>query len=487
MGLLGTLLFPDDPTTAWRLDEAQDALERTNALHTSLVNSFRAAGESIRTFDACLMALLVMHYHLAYAAEDLAALADTGLPKLSNACAVRAERAAADAITMRMAVDGVKALKARVLNIYKEGGIVRKAAAEADRAVGARLNGEVDSIVLRTALLRSAIVEVLTTAKRGDELRLLSAELAAEAGGVAATVKAARGVGPAISAGAADAAALAHDGAGAAGAGANAAAAPVAVGEGVTSGAPAVLGPALSVIAASAALLSTVHAEARSSQLAAAAGAIDDLQHRAGRSVADLTQLLKILLRVGKASLDAYNALLPILQAIDAPSRGGREVATSGVQAYADAMAGVATASPSALDWDQATTLQHLDDAIGVIREHARHEGLLTRVVTRMRTEMRQRNLDDLDDKDPCLIALAREEGLQTKAVQHYNQFRRQVASLAAVLKPYHDEIAHDTPFGSALPVKPSVPRLGTPDPAFDARPRAFTMPAPGGAAAAGV
>jgi hypothetical protein len=157
------------------------------------------------------------------------------------------------------------------------------------------------------------------------------------------------------------------------------------------------------------------------------------------------------------------------------------------MQAYIDAIPALATASPSGLARDQAAALQQLAEATGVIREHALHDAMTTRIVMTMRACMRRRNLDDLADTDPFLSELAREEGLQVKAVRHYNQFRRQVAALAAVLKPYHDQVMRDTLPGSALPVKPSVPNLGIPDAAFDARPREFTMPAPGGAAAVGV
>ena len=40
MGLLGSLLYPDDPKMAQELNQKQQKLEKENRLHNNLVNSY---------------------------------------------------------------------------------------------------------------------------------------------------------------------------------------------------------------------------------------------------------------------------------------------------------------------------------------------------------------------------------------------------------------------------------------------------------------
>jgi hypothetical protein len=466
MGILGNLIYPDNPKLAEQLNASEDKLRQTNNLHNDLVNSYRLMGESTKSFDAYLMAIMSMHYYLVYTEEDLSDLPDEDLPALSNYWADTVESMAMDVLTVKMALDGFKAIKNGIGNLVKEGGIFNRTASHPAEA-STTMESEINAVGLREPLLQQGEVASLTT-ESGPE----AASLGKELGGEADAVKSAIGEESEITqsleeisntAGTAkEGAALAEEGA--------------ALGDKLMSGAAAALGPALLVITVVTEIISAIHAGQEHAKLKKAADQLDDAQKKLDKSVDDLKAVFVKLLNAAKKDIGVYNKLLPELKALEHSSmfdRAGFSVA--GIQTYIDNMPRI-NINNLGIEGYQAAAKQNLEEATDFIRIHATHDSKMTSVIKELKSHMRKKGLTTLDDNDPFLVEIADVEGVDLSQVQAYNKFRVFMAEYASVLLPYHKEIQDKTEKGK-VPKSPDKITPAKPDPNFDPKPEDFKIP----------
>jgi hypothetical protein len=481
MGLIGDLLYPDNEDMARRLNKEQQTLVDTNALHNDLVNAYRALAEDIGKFDAYLMALLVMQYHLAYTQEDLQNLPATSMPKLTESLADKIEQVALDALSIKMGLSGLKAIGQRIANVVREGGSYSGSIARGGEAVAEDLQPELDIVSTQADLLRSGNIDLLTeTDVTAPELGDLAGELQAaaedlgevmesgeivgEGGGLAETADSvAAGVEAAaeISEAAAEAAAAAAE------AGAEAAAA------GAGAGAASILGPAAVIIIVVTEIIAAIDAAETHEKLEKALDQMRTLQTQSDKSLKSLRKAFKSLLTSAKVDIQTYNGILKRLFQLEKNPFYDKAFDVAGLESFIQGVDALTVETSSSLSGYLAAATDELGPAIDFIRDQARHDASMTEVISTMKTHLRAGNIID----DDYLRKVAEVESVDLDRVRKFNTFRRYIAEFASVLKPFHEQVRRETPPNAKGPASPRDPDFGKPDPDFDPHPDDFTIP----------
>ncbi|HEX5734542.1 MAG TPA: hypothetical protein VF131_17035 [Blastocatellia bacterium] len=473
MGILGDLIYPGNEKRAAELNEKEDNLRKTYALQNDLVNSYRHLGESIKTFDAYLMAIMVMQYHIAYTEEDLENLPDLDLPKLSSSTADTLEELALELLSIKMAIDGIKAIKNKVSNPVKESGIVKKTGPQGEEALSKELGGEVETLSMRTSILKSGNVDLLTTTKNGTELKELSSELDGEATSVSQAIARSSSEGAEMSEEMVETSQVAEQVSAVA-----KTTTEVAEGASGASIAWAALGPVLLAVSVVMEILSTIQRGQDRDKLIKAEKDMDGIQKQADESIKDLKSVFTNLLNAGETDIDAYNKLLPQLAALEhSPMFDRGPFSTTGIDAYIKGMDQITADSPGGVEGYEVAAEQNIDDATNFIREHAIHDSAMTDVIKQIKTHMRKNGLTTLADDDPFLSLLADADSIDLAQVILYNQFRVLIATTFSTLLPYHEQINQETTVNAPIAVAPKTVPTATPDPSFDPKPADFTVP----------
>ncbi len=86
MGLLGDIVYgTEDSDLKDELNSGNQLMLDFNSLHNALVNNYRTHGESSKTFNSYLMALIACQYHYTYAKESLENISKIPMPNTANA------------------------------------------------------------------------------------------------------------------------------------------------------------------------------------------------------------------------------------------------------------------------------------------------------------------------------------------------------------------------------------------------------------------
>ncbi|MFK0733106.1 MAG: hypothetical protein ACFKPT_25205 [Gloeotrichia echinulata GP01] len=477
MGILGDLLYPNNAQMARDLNNKEDKLRKQNNLHNDLVNAYRDIGEKTKTFDAYLMALMVMQYHLAFVKEDLSDLPDTNLPKISQSILDTIESIVIDGLiiytTAGMVVNFVKAATKGISNVVRMSGIFARTAPEGELVLSEALGGGIEIISLQTPLLNSGSVGALTT-ESSAEAGELSSELAELSGSVtevfesidlgslsveAEEARAAAQVGKAV-AGVAEAAEAAE-------------ASEASVGFSFS----AVLGPLLFVFIVVNEILGTIRAGQTKDKLKDAEDKMDKLLRDSEDEIKRLKDVFKSLLTVAKKDIDAYNRLLPDIYAISQEDALNRHpFNTKGIDKFINSMEGITIDQNGTEGYTTAACI-NLDDAQQFISVHARSLSQTTEIVSQIKTYMAKNNLTDLQDDDPLLTKIAKVNSISLEVVQAYNGYRRNIVSVAAMLEPYHQQVIENTPLDAKSAKPPETVNIGNADKNFVPKPDKFKIP----------
>jgi len=475
MGILGSLLYPDNAKMAKELNDKEEQLRELNNLHNDLVNSYHAVGQQVKTFDAYLMSLMAMHYHLAYSEQDLSDLPKSDIPALSQSWADNIETGAMDILTVKMAVDGFKAIRTGVSNLCREGGIFSRTAPVGEDALAEGMGGEIEMVSLQTPLIRSSSVDMLTTEETSN-LSEMSSELSSLAGDVSEVAESAGESGEASEA-VSEASETAETATGAAEAGTEAAEA----GEAGAAGFSAVLGPALLVVVAVTEVISAIHAGQTHDKLKEAEKKMDGLITKSQDGVTSIKKVYTHLLKAAKADIAAYNKLLPDLYAITHEAALKRlPFSVGGITTFITEMDNI-TAQNNGAQGYQAGASENLNEALIFIRNHATGDAQMTEVIKQIKTHMQKENLTDVADSDPYLNAVAVANSIALATVVAYNQFRRDIAEYGSVLLPYHEKIQQDGKSASGVVTPPKTVTPGKANPGFVPKPHQFVIPTIGG------
>lgn len=473
MGILGDLLYPHNTEMAQELNSKEDKLRKENNLHNNLVNSYRLIGEKTKTFDGYLMGLTALQYHLAYTEEDLSNLPDTDLPKISQSIIDSIESGALDILTAKMATDGIKALKNGISNLVRQSGIFSRTAPEGEAAVSEGLGANIEAVSLETPLLSSGTVEALTT-ESTEAAGELSGELGELSGSVTEAVDSISAEGEEISAEAEEAAETAETAASAAEAGE--AAETAEAGE-AGAGFSAVLGPILMVVIVVTEILSAIKAGQTETKLKEAETKMDDLLSKSEKSLKDLKQVFTHLLNAAKTDIQAYNKMLPDLYAISQEESLNRSAfSTAGIDAFIKGMDLISIDQDGTAGY-QSVAVVNLDDAQQFLSLHASSTSQAAEIVKQIKTHMAKKGLTDVPDNDPFLQSIADANSIELAVVQGYNSYRRDIAEVAAMLKPYHEQVVANTPPNAKLAKPPQTAKTGTADPNFVPKPNQFKIP----------
>ncbi|HEX5734540.1 MAG TPA: hypothetical protein VF131_17025 [Blastocatellia bacterium] len=475
MALIGDLLYPDNADMARELNKEQLTLEKTNALHNDMVDTYRSLAEEIGTFDSYLMAVMVMQYHLAYAKEDLENLPDTNMPRLTESIAEKIESLALDAVSVKMAYNGLKALGNRIGNIVQESGSYKSSFSNGGKAFEAEIQPELDSIRFRSGLLRSGNIDLLTrgdtdAADLGDmakELEVNAGDLnegdGGESGEMAETSES-------VTSGA-EAATEASQAA----VGAGEAAAEVSV-EAATEAGASVLGPAAIILIVVTEIIGAIDAAETHDKLEKALKDMRNIQKLSDKSLATLRKAFKSLLKSAKLDIITYNRLLLKLYQLESNSYYQRSFGTSGLESLINGFDLITIDNTGGLPGYKTVCSADLNAATDFIRGQAEHDSEMTDVISKIKTHIKAEGLTDVDDA--FLQSLAEVENIEVNLVNKYNKFRKFIAEFASTLKPFHDQIRQETLPDSKEPVVPKNPNFGEPDPNFDPNPNDFTVPA---------
>lgn len=470
MGILGSLLYPDDPKMAADLNAKQQKLQDENNLHNTLVNSYRLVGETTKTFDAYLMSLLAMHYYLTYTEEDLSNLPETDLPSITKSIADTIESAALDVLTAKMAVDGITAIKNGITNLVKQSGRFSRTAPEGDAAVSEGLGADVEATSLEAPMLRSGTVEVMTT-ESPEVAQEMSGELGELSSGVSEAVDSIS-EGSEIAEETSEVAEVAETGAGAAEAGAEAAEA----GE-AGAGFSAVLGPVLLVVVAVTEIMGAIKEGQTHAKLKDAETKMDGLMTKSEKALTDMKSAYTHLLNAAKADITAYNKLLPDLFAISQESGLNRQAfSTDGIKTFIDGMTSITITNDGTKGFE-AAAMANLSDAKQFISNHAVSTSQTAEIVKQIKTHMEKNNLTDLPDGDAFLKSIAEADSIDLAIVANANVYRRNIATVAAMLEPYHTQVIDNTPPDAKVARPPKTAKTGAPNPNFTPKPSGFKIP----------
>lgn len=483
MGLIGDLLYPDNAEEARKLNKEQQTLQKTNSLHNELVNAYAELAEQIHSFDAYLMAILVMQYHMIYTKEDLEKLPDTKTPKITQSIADKIETVALDALSIKMGYNGIKAIGRRIANVVRESGSYKNSISKGDDAVADELQPELEEVATQTDVIRSGNIDVLTkTDATPSELSDLAEELGeatkelgevseiGETGEEGAELtetidSASEGVSAALEAGEA----AAEAGEAAAEAGVEAAAA------GAGAGLAAILGPAAIILIVVTEVIGAINAAETHKKLEKALAQMKTLQTQSDKSLASLKKAFKSLLTCAKLDIKTYNKVLKKLYQLEENKIYDKSFETTEIESFINGLDAITIDNEGGIKGFKEAVTSSLTPAITAIRSQAEHDSGMTSVISNIKTHIRVAGNAAIDNS--YLKNLAEVEDMDLERVKTFNVFRQYVAEFASALKPYHEQVRQSTPDGSKIPVKPTNPNFGKPDPNFDPKPTDFTIP----------
>lgn len=480
MGLIGDILYPDNAEKARELNKEQETLEKTNALHNSLVNSYAILADKIRTFDAYLMAVLVMQYHIAYTKEDLDNLPETTIPKLTQSIADKIETAALDAMSINMGLRGLKAIGQKIGNIVRESGSYKSSIKSGKDAVSKELESDLNELSTKTDLVRSGNVELLTKtdtppsdlSQLGEELETITNKLEdvqdtlEDGGDIPETVNSAV-EGAQSTLDLTTLATEAEETASVAGLESTIAGA----GEAVAS----ILGPATIILIVVTEIIGAIDASQTHDTLEKALAQMKKLQNQSDKSLTMLKKAFKALLTCAQLDIKAYNKILRKLYQLEGSQVYNTSYEFDGINSFLKSLDDININNSNAIAGYQAAAIGNLKPVTDAIRQQAEHDSTMTDVISRIKTHLRTTGLKTADDD--YLQDLAAVENLSLARVRDFNVFRQFIAEFASALKPYHEQVRKNTPVNSKLPIRPANPTFGKPNPSFDPKPSDFEIP----------
>lgn len=475
--MIGDLLYPDDPALAKEANSDLEELQRLNALHNQLVNVYKELAEHIRTFDGFLMSILVLHYHLIYTAEDLNDLPPADRPKIAGATVKLVETAALDALSIKMAASGIKAISSRIANLYQEGGTFRANTSEgsteltADEAesLAEDLAPEIDQIAGQTDLLTSANVDLLTnTELSAEELSSFSTELGEAAQGLGDLAEIGEGSSEVLG----EVAEVAQAGADVAAESAAAALdAGAAAGEAGAAASGGILLPALIIIIVVTEVLSAVDAAKSHAKLESALKHVRNSLKQSRQSIASVKKAITALMNAGIADFAAYNRLLPKIAKLEGNSIYDRRFDPSALQSVIDQLPAISPDTAASLSGLKAAATDELTKAIDFIRDHAVNDSQMTEVVAMIRTRVAAHGADSVDDAFLQNVASVLDTDIAR--IRRLDRFRKVLNDIAAALAPFHRQIND----GTSDPSKSLKPEFGKMNPEFQPRTGQFKIP----------
>ncbi len=483
MGLVGDIIYPDNSDKARELNKEQTTLQNTNALHNELVNNYTELANHIRSFDAYLMAILVMQYYITYTKEDLDNLPDTKNPKITKSIADKIETIALDAISIKMGYNGIKAIGQKIANIVKESGTYKDSISEGEQAVTEELQPELENLATQTDLIRSGNVDLLTdTEATPEELAELADELgtvteeAGEASEIGEVGEEGTELSETLSAAADGVEAATEAGEAAVEAGEVAIEAGVegaAVGAGA--GLAAILGPAAIVLIVVTEIIGVINAAKTHEKLVKALAQMKNLQTQSDKSIVNLKKAFKSLLNCLKLDIQTYNKVLAKLYQLEGNEIYNKSFSTSGIDSFINGLAAITINNEGNITGYKTAVMNNLTLALTAIRNQAEHDSGMTSVISSIKSHIRQTGNPSIEESFLKNISLV--EGIDLKRVKSFNVYRQYISEFASVLAPYHKQVQRETPSGSKLPTKPSNPQFGKPDPNFDPKPGDFQIP----------
>lgn len=467
MGILGDLLYSDNPDMAQQLNNKEDNLRKSNALHNDIVNSYRTIADQTKTFDGYLMALTAMQYHISYAQEELENLPDQGLPILSKCIADNVEELEMDGLNIKLGYDFVKATASRVANIVQESGTYVSTIKNGFASFKSALQEGLERTAYKLDIFSSGNVQRLTASEGGIELTALSEELgsAAELELSTEAVKAAESVEVAevsqsVAAGTEAVAGIAEE---------------VAV-SGVALS--SLLTPAAVVLFAVTEVISAIHAKQEHEKLKEALGKIDDLQAKTDTSLKNLKTAFVSLLKSAQLDIENYNDILKKLSALEHLETYERSFKTTGIQAFSNNLPNIKPDSyNNELQGYATAVLDNLNEAIEFIRNHALHDSKMSNIISKIRTHLRKTGETEVSEE--FMKQLADVEDVELKQVKTWNEFRKYINSMASVLSRYHEAIKVENSSSKPGVRQPEKPQFGEANPNYDPNPSLFAIPHP--------
>ncbi|MFK0733105.1 MAG: hypothetical protein ACFKPT_25200 [Gloeotrichia echinulata GP01] len=436
MGMIGDLLYPDNPDLAREANDDQQKLEKIHTLHNQMVTIYRGLAEDIRTFDSYLMGVLVLQYHLVYTQEDLENLPDTKVPQMTKSLADKIEGIGIDALSIKMAYNGLKAIYNRIANAYQESGSYRanmeggELSEDGAANLAEDLAPQIDSIAAQSDIVSSANIDLLTNTELSQaEMTSYVGELGETAESVS-TASEATEVGESasdlgeVAEGAEtgiEAAAEAIDGAEAA----TEVAAEVGI-EGVvasaTAGAAALLGPAIIIVIVVTAIFEVIEAGEMHEKLEEALTRLRKMIEQSEKSLASLKKATKSLLLSGKSDIIAYNKLLERLYQLEKNPTYNQSFKVDGFDSFINALDNITIDNPGGLDGYKAAVVENLSPAKDFISKQAKNDSSMTEAISMIRTKVANEGEGSItqDYLDEVVIVLA----LNKEQVTEYNRLR---------------------------------------------------------------
>jgi hypothetical protein len=481
MGLLGSILYPDNPELAKDLNQKYQKLLDNNELHNNLTNSYNALAKPISQFDAHLMALLCMQYAIVYDEEKLADLPDSPIPKIAESIGDRIESYVGLGVGAGVTLKSLYAMGKGSVNLYRNAGIYKAQIRSGYGSFKASMQNGLDRVHLRITQMRSGNVSALAEAE-GVELR----ELAAEGAGV----EGAEALGPEEAA-AADAevvdVAVAEEAAAVA-EGAEVAEVSIAAAEAggtLLGAASAILGPATLVLLGITEIIGAVEAGEQNAKLKEAETNMDQLLADQQSSISFLRKAFSNLLTCAIQDIQEYNQLIqhelelsPSKKNFFTVFQGFRlkgGFSSRDLESYRDNL-------PHAVDLSSITTFEKnansgLGDAFDCIRAQAIQDETDTKIVLNIKQWLKKHNQSDITaDYIREAIDIF---GVDKTKVDYCNQLRKFMNEFAQVMLPYHQAINQlpQTP-GARVnqPAKDPMDHNAQPSPNYNADPNDFSL-----------
>lgn len=537
MGLLGDILYPDNKDLAEDLNKKYTQLLTNNTLHNGLVNSYSELSESVRKFNAQMMALLCYQYLNNYDPEKLDDVPQSNTPKLDESIADRIELYAGGVLALKQTLSCLNAMRQGVVNLYRNAGTYKAKIGESYDSFKASMQDKLDLTRYKANISRAGNVDLLTEQNRASFTEIKSeikpAEMTtlgegdAEEGSKAGSEEGAgasseEGAGAASEAGAG---AGAEAGAGA-GAGAEVATEAVApeVAEAVNvSATGAELGAAAGTEIAAAEsesmvaavggavcsilegacvialvvteIIGAVRAGELNDKLKKAEVDMDKTLETQQTSLKTLKDAFDNLLLTATNDIKEYNVLirdeLDLAQSYQtffnqfdgyAPNVGFH---FEGLTIYRDSLPTIA--------YDQIAILQRnadedLEQTIECITEHAEQFGTDTQIVLRIKAMLKANNKDDIykqdgsidNDLQPFIKELEAEFSVDDKKIAFCNQKRKFLNAIAAKMESYHKAIKDLPQKTGAKTKQPDVNPIDVkspPNPSYKPDPKDFDLP----------
>lgn len=470
MGILGSMIYPNNEHMAEELNKKEDELREQNNLHNDLVNSYRVVGEATRTFDAYLVALTAMQYHWTYAQEDLSDLPSVSIPTIKKTMTDSVQEFALGVVSVAMAYDGIKALANGVTPLVKQAGAYMRTAPEGEAAASEAVGGVAEEISLQTPLLQSGTANMLAT-EDSELISDASSELSELSDSTLSFLRDSEAAGEELSAEASEASETASTASEAV------ATTEASAAEGAAAGATSAIAFAAVIIMAVTEVLSLIHAGQTQEKLKHAEKQLNDLLSQSETSLANLKDAYAKLLKVASSDIKVYNKLLPDLYAVSKePALNRAPFSTRGISDFIDALATIKIHSNGTAGF-QAAAMQNLTDAQSFISAHAGSSSVMTEIIKQIISHMRKMKLTDIPDGDQFLQVVAEANSIPLEAVKSYNEFRRDLASVSATMKKYHTQLIDKNPKGSGGVHPPKSAEFGEPDPNFVPKPHDFIIP----------